>query len=297
MITALCTPLTDDESLHVEGLDAHIQDQLNHGISGLLVGGTMGAMQLLSMDTYQQLVQKSIAFNRGRAELLVGVGETGYHRTLERIRMVEEQAIDGVVVVTPYCFKFRQPDLIHYFQSLADVSKKPLFLYDLPQMTGSKLELETVRTLRKHPNIRGIKCSDHFTLSRPLLDEANADFRVIIAQPQIMDILMQGGVREHLDGMLGIAPHWTQQLVKAAERGDWAGARQIQQDFSQLLNLLLTMPVSVLAAANEILNARGIPGNIAPAPMQRMTAAQRAGLVENSLFRKAIQNGPQGVVG
>ena len=55
MITALGTPLTPEEDLHVEGLEAHLQDQLDHGINGFLVAGTMGLMQLLKERTYRDL--------------------------------------------------------------------------------------------------------------------------------------------------------------------------------------------------------------------------------------------------
>jgi 4-hydroxy-tetrahydrodipicolinate synthase len=76
MITALGTPLTDDEHLHIPGLEAQINDQLSHGINGILVAGTMGLMQLLTAETYRQLVEPSVRMNAGKAEMLVGVGDT-----------------------------------------------------------------------------------------------------------------------------------------------------------------------------------------------------------------------------
>jgi len=42
LISAICTPLQNDDSLHVAGLAAHLEDQWRHGIQGVLVGGTMG---------------------------------------------------------------------------------------------------------------------------------------------------------------------------------------------------------------------------------------------------------------
>ena len=51
LITAICTPLTKNEDLHREGLARHIEDQLEHGLDGILAGGTMGLMQLLKDST------------------------------------------------------------------------------------------------------------------------------------------------------------------------------------------------------------------------------------------------------
>lgn len=292
IITALCTPLQEDEQLHLEGLELHIQDQLRHGIDGLLIGGTMGAMQLLTDSVYLESVQHSIQFNAGQAELLVGVGDTSFVRTRDRIRQVENLEIDGVVIISPFFLKFRQQDLIDYFQALADLSSKPVFLYDLPGTTGTKLAAETVLTLLQHPNIAGIKCSDHIATTRPILDAVPDQKRVIVAQPTLVDMLVRSGVEEHLDGVFGLVPHWMEQLKQAAQAENWDEMTEVQGDLSELLKCLLGCPAPVLSAANEILRLRGIPGKIAPAPMPVLTEAQREQFAEASIVQKAIQHRP-----
>ncbi|HWL07541.1 MAG TPA: dihydrodipicolinate synthase family protein [Planctomicrobium sp.] len=292
MITALCTPLTDNEQLHQEGLERHIQDQLQHGIDGLLVGGTMGAMQLLTDSTYLDLVRDSVQFNAGQAELLIGVGDTSFVRTRERIRMVEDLEIDGIVIISPFFFNFSQQDLIHYFQSLADLSSKPVFLYDLPGTTGTKLEVETVLTLLRHPNIAGIKCSDHFTSTRPILDAIGDQKRVIVAQPTLLDVLLRSGVEEHLDGVFGLVPPWIEQMKSATQTKNWHELSDLQRDLSELLKFLLEFPAPVLSAANEVLRLRGIPGKIAPAPMPRLTPEQQEEFAGAAIIQKAIRQPP-----
>ena len=78
LISAIGTPLAQDESLHVEGLEAHLADQWKNGMTGVLVGGTMGAMQLLSEETYRDLVRQSIRCSQQQGEVLVGVGDAGF---------------------------------------------------------------------------------------------------------------------------------------------------------------------------------------------------------------------------
>lgn len=286
MITALGTPLTADEELHIPGLEAHIHDQLAHGINGFLVAGTMGLMQLLTESTYRQLVAQSVQFNAGKAELLVGVGDTSFIRTRNRIRMVEEYDIDGVVVISPFFIKFSQEDLIDYYLSLADLSSKPLYLYDLPQTTGTKLEVETVLNLAEHPNIHGIKCSDHFVTIRPVMDTVGDEFRVIVAQPNLMDVLLRSGVREHLDGIYGLVPEWIEKMVAATESENWTELALVQQDLSELLRLLVTSSAPLFSTVTAILNMRGIPGNFAPRPIRPLTANEQSELMEHPLVQK-----------
>ncbi len=160
LVSAIGTPLTDAELLHEEGLAAHIEDQWSSGITGLLVAGTMGLLQLLRDETYEALVRRSVEFSRGKGEVLVGAGDCGFARTRDRIAFLNTQKVDGVVVLAPYFLCFSQSELLDYFRGLADESRAPLYLYDLPQRTRCKIQLATALELSNHPNIRGIMCSD-----------------------------------------------------------------------------------------------------------------------------------------
>jgi len=105
-----------------------------------------GAMQLLTDATYRRLVDAAIRISKGQGEVMVGVGDCGLARTRQRIELLNQYSVDGVVILTPYFFRFSQPELVAYFNALADESRNPVFLYDLPTLTGTKLELATVAT-------------------------------------------------------------------------------------------------------------------------------------------------------
>jgi 4-hydroxy-tetrahydrodipicolinate synthase len=283
IISAIGTPLDDDEMLHEKGLDAHINDQWANGINGLLVAGSMGAMQLLRDDTYEALVRRSVELSRGKGELLVGCGECSYARTRRRIEFLNTQKVDGVVVLAPYFFTFGQQELIDYYTDLANASRAPLYLYDLPQRTRCKIALSTAVALSRHPNIRGIKCSDEPTYARDLRDALHADggeqrrFRTVIAQSGLVDVLIRSGFDEHVDGMFAIAPRWSVEIARSAHRGEWESASEFQRRLSALRNVVVQY--GVLPAMTAMLNARGIPGNYAPRPMRPLDAAAREALL------------------
>jgi 4-hydroxy-tetrahydrodipicolinate synthase len=286
LIAAIGTPLTKTDGLHREGLESHLADQWNSGMSGVLVAGTMGAMQMLTDATYRQLVDSAIEFSRGKGEIMVGAGDTSFGRTREKIRFLNDRKIDGAVVLSPYFIRFSQNELIDYFQSLAEISKHPLFLYDLPILTGTKLELETVQQLSQHPNIRGIKCSGDFSATRQLLDSISADFRVIVAQADLVDVLLRHGVREHLDGVFSLAPLWIKAIERAASQSDWATAAHCQQQLSGLLRIL--KKYGVFQVFSLLANARGISGNFAPPPFRRLSEAEQAAVMNEPVAKNLI---------
>lgn len=289
-IAAVGTPLTADESLHVEGFETHIADQWANGMTGLLVGGTMGLLQLQSDDTYRQLIETACRCSAGKGELMIGAGDASFARTRDRIRLLNDKPIDAIVVLSPYLVKFSQAELISYYRALADFARRPLFLYDLPGLTGTKLELDTVLTLARHPNIKGIKCSCELGWSRQLIDLAPAGFRVIVAQADLVDVLLRDGIQEHLDGVFAVAPAWTAAIGAATGEGDRITATAAQQKLSSLLRVL--KKYGVYPTFTELLNARGIPGNFAPRPFAPLTAEAREQLMAEPIVIELIERHP-----
>ena len=289
-ITAIGTPLTEDEQLDQEGLEAHLADQWNSGINGILVAGTMGAMQLLSDETYRMLVEKSVEISSGKGEVLVGAGDAGFARSRDRILFINELRIDGIAVLAPFFWRFSQSELIEYFSSLADVAKAHLYLYDLPRVTGTKLSMETVLKLAQHPNIAGIKISGEIEFARRLLDNVGDSFRVITAEPCLTDMLLGHGMHSHLDGMWAMCPSWTVSIGKCAARGDWAGASENQRKVAELKEIAILK--YGFGSFTDVMNARGIRGFFAPRPFARLGREQREQLLNESIVKRLVKEDP-----
>jgi dihydrodipicolinate synthase/N-acetylneuraminate lyase len=263
-ITAIATPLQEDDTLHKEALEAHITAQIQAGIAGLLIGGTMGAMQLLMDDVYRDLFMQAIPMARGHCELLGGAGDTSFSRTRDRIAFLNSLSLDGVVVLPPYFIHYSQSELVDYYRLLAQESRHPLFLYDQPAITHCKLEIDTVVQLAQHPNIRGIKCSGEPSYARQLIDRCPDDFRVILAAPLLIDVFLRYGVMEHLDGVYCLCPRQIVDLGRAGADGHWDTAADLQQGVTRVTQLLHTH--GVWQTFTALMNALGIPGRFRARP-------------------------------
>jgi 4-hydroxy-tetrahydrodipicolinate synthase len=287
LCTAVATPLSADDGLHEEGLRAHLQEQIDARVDGILLAGTMGVMPLLTARTYENLIRTGTEFWSPHGEVLVGVGDLSLARTRERIQILNDIPVDGAVVLTPFFLTYSQDELIEYFTSVANESRAPVFLYDLPQRTGNGLDVETVLRLAEHPNIVGIKCSGDLSQVRRLIDcVKGSNFRVIVAQATLIDILLRAEVNEHVDGVYSLVPHLVRSIFDAAERSDWARAA----DKTQLLRGFLAQlcKYGVFAATTAILNSKKISGNFAPSPHRPLSAAAREELLAETAVRAAL---------
>jgi 4-hydroxy-tetrahydrodipicolinate synthase len=182
---------------------------------------------------------------------------------------------------------YSQADLTPYFEALAVESNAPIYFYDLPQRTGISLEVETVLRLAHHPNIAGIKCSGDLGQARRLIDALEgSNFRVIVAQAPLIDVLLRAGIGEHVDGVYCIVPQLVRGIFTAAAQTDWELAAKRSRALQGLLGLL--RKYGVFAAMTAILNYRGIAGNFAPRPHQPLSAATAEELISEPALHEAL---------
>lgn len=291
LINAICTPLESDGSLHTEGLAAHLEANWNSGIRGILVAGSMGLMQLLRDTTYRALVRESARLSQGRGEILIGIGDAGYHRTRERLDIVLEETreypVQGVVAVTPYFSRLNKKDLITYYHQIADDSPLPTFLYYLPGVTGVTIDLDTALAISKHPNVHGIKASCDIAWAQQLKEQVRPDFRIIVAQPHLAALLPRIGFTENLDGIFSVVPQLTKRLVDAAAAGDWACADQAQALFSRLLQLIVS-DYGVFPACEALLNEQGVKGDLVVGPLGKLSDVDRTRLLNEPTIREIL---------
>jgi 4-hydroxy-tetrahydrodipicolinate synthase len=285
ILSAVGTPLDQNGNLHEEGLDRHLEDQWSQGINGVLVAGTLGLMQLQRDDTYRNLVCRALEASAGRGEVFIGAGDTSYWRTCERIDYLNGFRIDGVVVLSPYFVPFSQDELFDYYWALADYSRNPLYLYEIPARTGVKLEYETLERLADHPNIQGIKCSCELEWTREAIRRVGDRLRIAVVALDQFHSLLLDGLMCHVDGIFALAPAWTQTLVRAAAAGDAALAEEYQRRLVRLLTLMRQF--GSFQTFTTLLNARGIPGNYAPLPFRPLTEKSRQQLLDSPVVQLA----------
>ena len=154
--TALITPFKDGV-IDYTALARIIEDQIEGGISALVVGGTTGeAATLTNEDRYTLFayVKERVA---GRVKLIFGTGTNDTRVALSHTRVACKIGCDGVLVVTPYNNKGTDSGIVKHYLQISEVSTAPVLLYNVPGRTGVNLSFGVLDKLADHPNIVGIK--------------------------------------------------------------------------------------------------------------------------------------------
>ncbi|MDN4574238.1 4-hydroxy-tetrahydrodipicolinate synthase [Pandoraea cepalis] len=162
------------------------------GIAGLVVCGTTGEAAALD-DAEQLAVLDTVLTEAGDLPVIAGLAGNHLGHTLARLDAFNALPLAGVLTPAPYYIRPAQAGLVHWFQTLADRSRAPVVLYDIPYRTGTPLTLETLLTLAGHDNIRGIKdCAGNAHTTQALI--ADARLSVLAGEDaQLLSTLAMGG--------------------------------------------------------------------------------------------------------
>lgn len=260
--TALGTPLDQNGAFCADSMTEQIRQQIEAGASGLLVMGSMGNEAYLRDCEYPHVAEAAAAAAAGQVPVLVGVTDVSIGRVIDRMHAIAEiPGIDGVVSTVPYYSTVNQENIYQFYNHLANVSRRPVYLYDLAVVTKAPTLPQTVQRLWKNPNIRGIKSGNLVTHRLLLRAQDRPDyFTQMFSNIDEFDIAYQYGIERNLDGMFSCTPRNSAQMYSALDRGDHSAASDALDRILALRDLFLTTPC-LMMAYSYAMNLIGCPGN------------------------------------
>ncbi len=200
----MVTPFTESGELNVDAAVELARYLLANGSEALVVCGTTGESPVLT-DGEKIELWKALASSVS-APVIAGSTTNDTAHSVELTLEAEAAGVAAVLAVTPYYSRPSQDGLTRHFSAIAEATRLPVLLYDIPIRAGRKIETETmVRLARTHSNIVGVKdaAADPAETAR-LVALAPAGFEVYSGDDKMtLPLLAVGAV-----GLIGVATHW-----------------------------------------------------------------------------------------
>ncbi len=153
--TALITPFRDGE-VDYEAFATLVDRQVEGGVDFLVPLGTTGETPCLTDEEKIKVLHVTKEHAAG-LPIVAGVGTNSLVHTIENIRLLEPHGVDAFLVVVPYYNKPPQEGMYQYYKAVAEATKKPIILYNVPGRTGANMTAETTLRLAQIENIIAIK--------------------------------------------------------------------------------------------------------------------------------------------
>ncbi|MFD0961084.1 dihydrodipicolinate synthase family protein [Paenibacillus chungangensis] len=261
---ALGTPLDEMGNVIESSLTLHVEDQIRGKASGLLVMGSMGIEAQVRQSQYVKIASIAIKAAKDTVPVMVGVMDNSIGRVLDRIESLNGLHVSGVVATTPFYFGMNQAEVKTFFEQMADKSPYPVYLYDLPGVTKTKITVDTAMQLMAHRNIAGIKTGDLPTarMLERQKGEVDPQFSILFSGLDVFDTAYSFGLNRQLDGMFSCTTPLNIQMYDHLANHDMAAASKTLDDIVNLRDLFVS--VGVFGGFTHAMNLLGFEGNFAP---------------------------------
>lgn len=259
---AIVTPFTEGgANVDEPALKNLIEWHIAEGTDGIVPCGTTGESSTLSHEEHRRVVELTVKTVAGRVPVVAGAGSNSTAEAIELTRHAEKVGADFALSITPYYNKPTQQGLVEHFTAIADATKIPLVLYNVPGRTSVNMRPEAVSAAARHPRIVGIKeaTADLNQISQ-VIASCPKDFVVFSGDDFTIFPTLAIGGKGVISVTANIAPRLNAELVRAWENGNIERAREIHYKMLPLATSLFleTNPIPVKAGVSVLGRCRNV---------------------------------------
>ena len=240
MGVASITPFNEDDSVDYEALGRLVDYQVQNGTDYLVVLGTTAETPTLTEEEKRNIIDLVVSHVRGRIPIVLGVGGNCTRNVVEQLKNGDFTGIDAILSVVPYYNKPSQEGIYQHYKAIANATKLPIILYNVPGRTGVNMTAETtLRIAREFENVVAVKeASGNITQMDDIIKNKPDRFNVISGDDGITFPLVTLGAIGVISVIGNAFPREFSRMVRLALAGDYDSARTIHHSFTELFSLL-----------------------------------------------------------
>lgn len=248
LLTAMVTPMRQDGAVDFDKAAKLAEYLVDHGSDGVVVCGTTGESPTLAADEKVGLFEAVMQAVGDRAKVIAGTGTYDTRESIELTRRAEGVGVHGIMLVVPYYNRPPQEGLYRHFRAIAEATRLPVMLYNVPSRTGRNLEVETVARLALLPNVVAIKeAAGDMEQVTQLRRSTPESFAIYSGEDSLtLPMLSLGAV-----GVVSVASHVVgddiKAMIRAFKEGRTAEATELHQKLMPVFKAMFvtTNPIPV----------------------------------------------------
>ena len=164
VMPAVTTQFNENDELDLQLFRKNIQAQLDAGVHGIVLGGTLGEASTLTDEERRILTRETVAIVKGKVPVLMNIAEQTTAAAIVLAKTAEEDGAKGLMMLPPMRYKASDEEVVEYFKAVANSTSLPIMIYNNPVDYKIEVTLDMFETLLEScPNIQAVKESTRDT--------------------------------------------------------------------------------------------------------------------------------------
>ncbi len=154
---ALTTKFTADDKLDLPLFEKNLNAQLEAGVKGVVLGGTLGEASVLTTTEKEQLVKFAVEKCAGKVPVVLNIAEGSTREALQQAQYAKAWGAKGIMMLPPMRYKSDHRETVTYFKTVADSTELPIMIYNNPVDYKIEVTLDMFAELVACKNINAVK--------------------------------------------------------------------------------------------------------------------------------------------
>ena len=238
VMPAVTTKFTDNDSIDLKMFTKNIEAQIDAGVHGIVLGGSLGEASTLTRSEKILLIEETVKIAKGRIPVIMTIAEQATKEAIDAAKEAGDSGADGLMVLPPMRYKSTDFETVAYFKDIAHSTKLPIMIYNNPVDYKIEVTVNMFKELMEIKNIGAVKEStrDIINIGR-LRNEFGDDLKILTGvDPLALESLLIGA-DGWVAGLVCAFPAETVAIYELAKAGYVKEATAIYRWFLPLLEL------------------------------------------------------------
>lgn len=276
---ALTTKFTKDDKLDLPLFEKNLAAQIDAGIDGIILGGTLGESSVISTAEKETLVKFAIEKVAGRIPVILNIAEGSTREALQQVEYAKMWGAQGLMALPPMRYKSDHRETVQWFKTIANATDLPIIIYNNPVDYKTLITLDMFDEMKECKNIEAVKEStrDVTNVTR-MRNRFGNRYKILCGvDPLAMEELCLGA-DGWVAGLVCAFPRETVAIYRLVKAGRIEEAAKIYRWFMPLLELdIHPKLVQYIKLAEE---QEGIGSELVRAPRLVLEGAERATILK-----------------
>ncbi|MFT5779653.1 MAG: 4-hydroxy-tetrahydrodipicolinate synthase [Crocinitomicaceae bacterium] len=278
VMPAVTTKFTPDDQLDLVMFETNIQAQLDAGVTGIILGGTLGEASTLSENEKRTLVKNAVRIVNGKVPVIINIAEQTTKDAIEKARFAKEDGASGLMMLPPMRYKADDRETVTYYKAVAQSTDLPIMVYNNPVDYGIEVTLDMFAELAECENIQAVKESTRDLSNITRMKNRFGDrFKILSGVDTLALESLAMGADGWVAGLVCAFPKETVAIYTLETTGRRQEALEIYRWFLPLLELDISTKLVQNIKLAEV--ATGIGTEQVRAPRLSLIGEERAGVL------------------
>jgi 1-pyrroline-4-hydroxy-2-carboxylate deaminase len=235
---AVTTKFHPDGSLDMEMFFKNIDAQLQAGVHGIILGGTLGESSVLSQEEKIQLTTDTVKYIQGKVPVVLNIAEGATRDAVFWAHKASEMGASGLMLLPPMRYAADGRETVAYFKAVAESTELPIMIYNNPVDYKTLVTLDMFSELADSPNIQAVKESTRDISNVTRMKNRFGDrFKILCGVDTLAMEELVMGADGWVAGLVCAFPKETVAVYELLKSGNHEEALQIYRWFLPLLEL------------------------------------------------------------